>query len=415
MARREMRFGRSARMLYLCALLISSLPACVRAGYYCTGTMTQPAVIEGDVYVHGTACRIMGVRVGGVISVRDGGVLMTDSNTYIEGSIHGEGHGNIFLYGTTKLIGDVALRNPLPGSVFIIGPHADINKVGIVGPADVLVRGKTGALSVEFGANVVIAGGSIGAGGLNFEGGNGTLALCGANVGGMKIAELKGRVLAWARPHCPPSNITGSMMVEKGAGPVIIVRNSLDSGDLSVVEQDGNLRIEDTIVGDMGLSDISGEIHLKRLVADSDGIISGALKGVNIVDSEINGDFLMGHNTGDVVVENSKIGGDVSIEGTYGNVIVKNNIANYARVSISRTMGVVHFIKNHQLSISLVENMNIEFHNNYDIRTASIQKNSGIVDITNNYIGTLRCLANKEMGQFSRNSITGLANGQCRI
>lgn len=394
----------------LCVLM---LPTGVLGGVYCTGMMTAPESIEGDIYVHGTACLIRGVRVGGIITVRDGAVLRTDGNTYIEGSIVAEGAGNILLLGTTKLIGDVHVSNPLPGSVFIVGPHAHINKIGIAGPADVLIRGKTGALSVEWGANIVVGGGEVGAGGLMVEGGKGTLVLCEANIGGAKIAELKGQILAWARPGCPPSNITGSLSIEKGAGLVKIVRNSLDAGDLSVGEQDGHVEIVDTVVGDMGLNDISGTILMRQVIADSDGIVSGALKGITIEDSEINGDFLVGHNTGDVVIRDCKIGGDVAIEQTYGNVLMTNNVANYAAVSISRTLGEIHFKKNRQLSISMVENMDLYMANNFDIRTAAIQKNSGTCSITDNYVGSMRCLGNHEIHPFTGNTITGLANGQC--
>ncbi len=397
------------RILLLCALARLAL-----AGVYCNGMLTQPHVIEGDVYVTGTACLIRGVKVGGVVYVRDGGVLRTDGGAYFEGSIIAEGHGNIFLLGSTKLIGDVQLSNPLPGAVFIVGPHADINKIGIMGPTDVLLRGRTGALAVEWGANVVLAG-HIGGGGFLLEGGNGTLVLCDADVGGMKISEMKGQILAWARPNCKPSNITGSMSVEKGAGLVKIVRNNLDAGDLSVIEQDGNVVIEDTTVGDMGISDVSGTITMKHLVADSDGIVSGSLKGITIIESEINGDFLVGHNTGNVVIEDSKIGGDVAIEQTHGNVVLKRNVANYAMLAISRTFGEVHFYENSQLSVSIVENMNVYFKRNKDIRTADIQKNTGRVVIKNNYVGTMKCLANEIMAEYSYNTVTGIASGQCRV
>jgi len=402
-----------ALTMYFFLFLFGVQFSVVLGGTYCTGMMTAPESIEGDIFVHGTACLIRGVRVGGIITVRDGGVLRTDGNTYIEGSIIGEGAGNILLLGTTKLIGDVHVSNPLAGSVFIVGPHANINKIGIAGPADVLVRGTTGALGVEWGQNIVIGGGEVGGGGLLIEGGKGKLVLCGANIGGAKIAELKGEILAWARPGCPPSNITGSLSIEKGAGLVKIVRNSLDAGDLSVGEQDGHVEIVDTIVGDMGLNDISGTILMKQVIADSDGIVSGALKGITIIESEINGDFLVGHNTGDVVIKNNKIGGDVAIEQTYGNVIMRNNVANYAAVSISRTLGEVHFEKNRQLSISIVENMDVYFNNNFDIRTAALQKNSGFCSIKDNYIGSMRCLGNHEMRTFTGNTITGIANGQC--
>lgn len=395
-------------LLALCALATAQVS--------CTGLLTFPETITSDVHVDGCACVLRGVTITGSVSVYNGGVLQTDGDTHVMGTISAEHSGNIRIMGRTFVKGDVGVSNPTPGAVLIIGPHANVGKIGVEGPYTLLLHGKTGALGTKWSSNIVVAGGHIGAGGLGVDGGNGTIILCGATVdGGLKIGEAHGDVLAVTGPGCPPSDISGIVSIEKGTGQLRIVGNKLAHGDLVINEQEGDVEVRDAVVGDMGLSDIAGKITMVGLHSDSDGTIGGALKGVHIEDSEIHGDFLIGHNSGDVVLKNTLIGGDMSIGETFGNVLAVGNRANNEALSISGTKGLVRFERNHQLTITIMENINVEFIDNWDIRVAEVSKNTGWVVCKDNSVGTFTCIDNKEMRLFQNNRITGLANGQCSM
>lgn len=404
----------SRRVLVVAALLM--LHSFAAAQMTCDGLLTHPETITSDVIVDGVACVLRGVTVTGSVSVTNGGVLLTDGDTHVMGSVSAEGSGNIRLMGRTFVKGDMGMANPEPGASLIIGPHSNIGKIGLEGPGSLLLRGTTGSLGTKWGGNVVVAGGHIGAGGLLLEGGNGTLVLCGAHVGGgVKIGEAHGDLLAVKRPGCPASNISGIVSIEKGSGAIRIIGNKLAHGDLVISEQEGDVEVRDAVVGDMGLGDIAGKVTLVRLHSDSDGTIGGTLQGVHIEECEIHGDFLIGHNTGDIVLKNSLIAGDMSIGETFGNVYVTGNRANNEQLSITGTKGVVKFRKNHELSISIIENINVYFEDNWDLRVAEVSKNTGYIVVKDNSVGTFTCIDNTEVRLFSNNRITGLANGQCAV
>ncbi len=373
----------------LTVAIISTLARATVAQVTCQGVLDNPGVIESDVFVEGGFCTIRNVNITGSVFVSEGGMLLTSGKVLISGSLTASMSKDITLRGRLQVNGGVFVSDS--DATIIVGANANVGTVDIHGGATLIARGTMSSVNAIRSGKVKISGGRITGGGVFREGGDGDLVICGATVrGGISLKEMNGNLEAVSRANCEPSILLGAVIVEKGNGNVRIIGNTLSSGDLIVVEQEGNIVVRNATLSDLNLNRVKGNIVLDQVTADSDASIT--------------------ETTGTVMMSRSKLDGDFSLSEN-GAVEITNNNFGLEFVKIENS-GSVTVTGNSDFSISLIENEGVTFRNN-NARFAEISKNFDGVTISENTLGSISCSDNVPAPSGNGNMITGPATGQC--
>lgn len=344
-----------------------------------------------DVLVDGVSCTIQGAIITGSVQVINGGTLNTTGATQISGSVSGMSSGDLRLQGTTSVLGDVSSESS-PSSTIVVGSNAVLGKISLKDSGRVTVRGFVSAVLSENSGRVLVRGGTVGGGGIEAKLGSGNIVLCDANVtGSVGVIERAGNLLAEESSSCPKTTITGGILIEKGNGDARVIGANFTSGDLSVVDQIGDVTITSALLSDIGISNLDGSVTLSMIETDSDVGLSGI--------------------TGSVSVSSSAFSGDVGIEGSTSVSVTGSSFANES-VSVITNAGPVEFSSNTELSLEISENDDVTLTNN-EIAIASISSNTGGVGIAGNTITELNCVDNMPPPVGSGNSILLIATGQC--
>ncbi len=226
----------------------------------------------------------------------------------------------------------------------------------------------------------------------------GTLQICGdAEVrGGIKVTQGNGAVIVGgSAPACSASEIPtieGTVLVEKGRGPVSLLELNAVGVDFIVTEQRGNIEALGVSLSDVKIEKSRGNIKLNDVTTDSDTtIVENRGGSVEILLSRISGDLEL------------KLNRRVSIIGSsflFEDVFVGNN----RRVDI---------VGNTDLNITVVENSRRVTIEGNTFTEATVDKNTGGVRINGNTGEVLSCADNNPAPTGSNNTITELADGQC--
>ena len=342
-----------------------------------------------SISVSSGSCTLNGVTVTGSIEVSSGASLFINGRSQISGSVSSEGGGNINIGGQTQVSGDVSIIDS-PSATVTIGQGAVLTSVNMEKSGRLAVQGSVGSVGTKESGQVFINGGSITSGGLLVEIGSGDVSLCGASItGSLSVTETTGNIRTV--PNCPTSTIVGSVGVEKGTGNLNLNGADISEGDVSVVEQNGDVVLSSAAISDLSIEKSMGNINLVSLTTDSD---------VKIIE-----------NSGTVIIRGSTFGGDVAI-GQNGAVSVTASRFSDESVSISETTGMVNFSGNSQASASISEGGSATISSN-DLTSLSVEKNSGPVTISNNRIGSLTCVDNTPAPVGFGNMIAMVAAEQC--
>lgn len=247
-------------------------------------------------------------------------------------------------------------------------------------------------MSSNFSGDILVDGGAIGGGGIGVSQGAGDISLCSATVAGeVKLSQNNGDLIASTTGGCTESQITGSVSVEKGTGDVDLNGARIESGDVLVVEQTGNVQISNSIISDITVTKLMGAITVSNTDADSDATISDV--------------------SGVVKIMGSRFEGDVSITSSAGAEVLNTDFG-LEVVTIEGNSGPVVFNDNTNFSVILTENDDVTVNNNMG-RVASVTKNTGGVSITGNTFTELSCVDNTPSPTGAGNTVTILASGQC--
>ena len=261
----------------LCLLILTLvLPGTAHAQTNCSGTLSGT---YADINVNGGACVLDGATVTGSVSVTGGGTLEAKGDTQINGSISVEGGGDVVLRKVTVL-GDVALKDAANLS---IKSAANLGTVKAENSGAIAVNGTVGDIESKQ---------------------SGQLKLCGANVtGGIGFIESTGQFVANATCGAA-STIGNGILVEKGIGNVRLIGATLADGGLNVVEQTGNVRVENSSLSDVSVEKTTGTVTLDAATADDVKLIelTGAVK---IKDSTLTSDVEIKGNGAGVTINNS--------------------------------------------------------------------------------------------------------------
>lgn len=381
-------------MRFTIFLVAAALLLCnVQAQLSCSGLLTAPNPVTSDVTVSGagTACTIFGVNVTGSVTVTGGASLVTSGSVRIFGSVRGEGaDGSISLGGGTVVSGGVSVNGL---NSVTVGPNADVGSLMIVGVASTVVNGKTALITTSGAGTLSVFGGSIVGGGLQRKNAEGGTILCGATLtGGISLEAVKGDFSAVASPNCGPSSLSGSIIVGKGTGSVLLSGGMLLGADLIVGEQTGDVQLSNAHLSDVSIGSLSGKLTLINVIADSDGTVSGVKGDVSVSGSKFAGDFTIFGTEGAVTLDNNDFGlEDIGLNGNKGLVTVKNNV-NLSFVATENSAGLI--VANNKIT------------------NAMISKNSVQVTITDSSFQSLSCADNSPPPTGAQNSVV-ISDGQC--
>lgn len=373
-------------VLFFVALLSSSVHA--RA---CVGVLSGGSVFT-DVIIN-DVCVLRDIMITGSVVVGPGGSLRTMGSVSVSGTMSASGSGPVSLNGNVKVFGGFTASN-VPATISI-GSGADLGGVMLTNVNRLIARGKIGGLMVSGGGAVELRpGAKVLGGGISRMGGEASdIVICGATVtGGISMTRVTGSLIAEAGLGCPPSELSGAVMVLEGTGDVRISGNQMRAADVIVSNQVGNVKMTDTGLSDLALSSITGGVTLNRVNADSDGSVT-LLKGpLSITNSIFSGDLILSNNQAVTLRGNSFSNEVVSVTGNSGPVVV---------------------VGNRDFSTSLTENTVVDFSRN-NARSAFIAKNTGSVDINGNELGGIGCADNvAPMGVGNTYTPLAVRTGQC--
>jgi len=368
---------------------------------------------------NGVSCTLDGALVFGSVLVSGRGTLTAKNGTEVRGSVQVNSGGNITL-AATNVLGGVILDQSGNLSVKSGSTLANISmkKSGYLTIENSAV---TDVLSTESG-NVTVTNARIFPGGVTMKLSNGSLTLCGSEIGfnseteqegsgGVSMLETTGNLLADAG-FCDPSGIQGSVVVEKGTGNVRLVGAALN-GDLAVIEQTGDVVVDgSTCNGCATVGDVkvekgkSGDITLKAVRTDSDATISENNGNVTIESSSLGSDVSISRNKKVVVKKNSFSLEDVHISGNGGPIEIDSNCD--MRLTVNENSGAVTISNN---NVPDAQNAGVTCTSGFGFSDADVTKNTGGVSIKYNTGEGLFCSDNNPAPTVSGNTITFA--GQC--
>jgi len=380
-------------------LLLTVLIFSVQAQTICSGQIRGPRVITQSITVRGS-CWLEDVTVTGSLTVPTGGSLITTGNVSISGSLRSAGARELSLRGYLNVLGGLAAVRT--NKVFIAG-GASVGMVSLVDVPNFRASGTITSINAMGGGPILLYGARVLGGGIRRSQvnenplGNSDVVICGGVIGGgIAMSGVQGSIRAVVSRNCAPSEMSGTIMVDKGTGSVSIVGNVMRAADLLIGEQIGNVNIADAVVSDVSMSRITGNIRFTRVKSNSDSTITGNTGSITVVGGALGGDMLLTTNTGSINIQN-------------------NNLMN-EMMTIQANTGMVTVSGNRGFSGSINENGGVTFVNNQAFG-AFISKNSGRSIIRGNSfgLGGLGCDGNSPAPMGGNNNFNRLAvrSGQC--
>ncbi len=386
---RKYSFNSFPWLILLALVLVPMHPVSATAQNVETIQCLDGDVLPGsyaDVIVNGTSCILDGATVNGSVFVSSGGTLTATGGTEVFGRIQVDSGGNIDLSDVTVL-GSVTLKE---SNDVTVGSTTNIGSLKLEKSGAIVASGTIASIESKDSTGINLIGATIFPGSVSMKFANGSLVICGSTIEGVvNVVSTTGHVLAEA--SCGASTIDGSVAVEKGTGNVRFVGATLAAGDLNVIEQTGEVLVEDTSLSDLKVNKVTGNITLQNVITDSDTTIA--------------------NNGGDVTINESMLGSDVGITSN-GAVTITDNNFSLEDVMISNNSGPVFFDGNVNLSLRIIENIGVTVSGN-TFTDAEVSKNIGGVSIEGNTGEKLNCSDNSLAPTGSGNTITELTDGQC--
>lgn len=349
----------------------------------CNGTLNGGQA--ADVIVGSGGCTLSGVEVFGSVKAENGGNIRLTNGTTVQGSVEVKDGGNVIVNGGSS-VGELKIEK-----------SGDIRISGAGTTVAALFAFESGRIRLEKGASVF-------PGGVTAIKNAGNLNICGANIGfpdgggGITLIELSGNVAVKA--SCDgASNIEGTIIAEKGTGKIEFLGANLFASDLIVIEQFGNVTLDN---GGAGASRIEF----------SDINISGGMGNVTITNARTDSDTSITEQAGNVSITKTVLGSDVSISGV-GKVNLDGNDFSLEDVILEKINGRVDISNNVNLGVNLIEIAKRIRLTGNTITDADISKNTGGVILNGNTFEALKCSDNSPAPTGSGNTVTELADGQC--
>lgn len=373
-------------LYFFAALLFLSFAS---AQQTCTGVLSSPPLITSDVNVPaGATCTLSGVNVTGSVMLMRNSALATTGTTRVFGTISGTNCGSMFLGGVLAVSGGVSADSC---RIVDVGPRANVGSLMTTDVRQVIVQGTVALLNIGGNAALTINGGSVLGGGVSRQNAVGPTSLCGATIlGGIKLQNVEGNLLARASRRCPKSDISGTIELSNTKGRVDIGGGMLLGADFIASIHDGPIRLSDTHLSDVSINQVNGPLDLRSVVVDSDATISSVRQSIMVTRSSFDGDFSLTRNPGTVNIARN----DFTLE----DILITNN-------------GFVSIRNNANFSFAASENGGVEVLNNDFITTASVNKNKGITRIRGNSFTTLSCTDNQQVAGAGNSVMFG--TGQC--
>lgn len=364
---------------------------------YSSAQVTCNGVISGIindniVCTAGGGCVLDGATIFGNVACSSGTLTAGGSSSIF---------GNILLNGgitraeldAVSVLGVVEVKDAASLVELVINKQATLGSVTVENtPGDVFVAGSLDGLE-HTGSGNLFANDLSTIASVLVKGGNGIVELCGSSLGGLLVEERQGDVEINANiVNCAQTTLTGGFSASKGSGRVRVIGAILTAGDFSVLEQTGDVILQEARVSDIKLEKNTGSLTMSNVLADSDTTITG--------------------QTGNVLLGNLNTIGDFIIKEVFGGVTLADSSFTLEDVSILLVTGSVTVRDNTRLSLAVTEvGGMVEIIDNI-IVDGSVSKNTGGVTINNNVFETLSCADNNPPPSGSSNTI-GFADGQC--
>lgn len=363
--------------------------------------MVSARNVFANVVADSGVCWLENVNITGSVQVGAGAALITTGQVMVSGSITAVGSTEVDVRGVLRVLGGFSAADV--GRVHV-GPSATMGIVSLSNVAAFKASGSMTSINAMGGGPIVLTGAKVLGGGIVRRGTVGgsaggpaqDLTICGSTVmGGIMMSETTGNLNAVVTAACAPSELTGTVMVDKGTGNIKIVGNAMRAADVIIGEQNGNVLLADAVASDLSITRVSGSVQLIRVLADSDSALSMIL--------------------GDIMMQGSTLGGDMLMTGNKNIRLAGNNLGN-EMLTITANRGRVVVVNNNGFSGSISENQGVVFTGN-TARGAFISKNSGPSEISNNKLGLggLGCDGNVPPPTGGNNTYVALARplGQC--
>ena len=350
----------------------------------CNGTLS--GTFFSDVIVSGGTCTLDGATITASVQVSGNGKLIAKGGSLIQGGIQVENGGKITLE-DVMVLGDVSLKES--GNV-IINSNAAINGLKLEKSGNIVANGgNIGNIEAKESGSIKLTDSTVFPGGVSMEKGT-TLVAKGATIeGSINVVENNGNISVQSSTT-QVSILNGSISVGKGTGNVTVRDAIMASGDLGVVEQEGNVLVINGTLSDIKIEKIKGNVTLKQVTTDSDSQI--------------------GDNDGDIFINRSSFTGDVEIKLNKA-VTVKNSSFSLEDISIIGNQGPILIRNNKELGLSVSENNAVTIEKN-KVTSLEISKNTGGTTINNNSGEDLICSDNSPAPSGSGNDFE-FTDGQC--
>lgn len=380
-------------------LLVAGLIISVHAQRTCTGKIQGPRVITHSITVS-SSCWLEDVTVTGSLTVTTGASLITTGNVSVSGSLRGADARELNLGGYLNVLGGLsAIRT----AKLSIAAGANVGMVNLVDVPHFRASGTMTSINAMGGGPIVLRGARVLGGGIRRTqvtanpAGNSDVVICGGTVGGgIAMSGVSGSVKAVVSPTCAPSEMSGTIMVDKGIGSILIVGNVMRAADVLIGEQVGDVTLTNAVVSDLSMSRITGNILFQGVKSNSDSTIN--------------------LNTGSITVTGGSLNGDMLLTGNSGPITIRNNNLNNEMMSITANTGMVTVSGNRGFNGVINENGGVTFINNQS-GGASITKNFKKTTIHGNSfgLGGLICADNAPAPTGYGNTFNRLAvrSGQC--
>lgn len=354
----------------------------------CSGTLTGS--ITNSVTINGGLCTLSSAIISGSVIVSSGGALVANGATVISGNLELDGAGDVLISGTTSILGSINSSNS-PTSTLKIESDAMVGGVEMNQSGDIIVSASVSSILSDGSGTILIDKGKVRGGGISKKQGSGDILFCEAEITGpVSVIEVSSGRISTASPSCRSSTVTGSLLVEKSVVDVLLTGLTLTSGDVIIVELVGSVQIDSSLVSDISMNIITGNVNLNNVETDSDVGIGGISGSLSVTACTFQGDSSVS-GSGSVTFSGCSFGGE--------------------SVSVTGNSGPVRILNNEDGNIEISENESVEIIGN-KLGVMSVNKNGGGVSISTNTITELSCVDNSPVPSGSGNQVVN-ALGQC--
>eukprot|EP00443_Scrippsiella_acuminata_P097844 CAMPEP_0115586172 /NCGR_PEP_ID=MMETSP0272-20121206/7567_1 /TAXON_ID=71861 /ORGANISM="Scrippsiella trochoidea, Strain CCMP3099" /LENGTH=547 /DNA_ID=CAMNT_0003021239 /DNA_START=17 /DNA_END=1660 /DNA_ORIENTATION=- len=265
---------------------------------------------------------------------------------------------------------DVGQQTDIASSLLVNGGNGEVHLSASRVGGDLQV--------IERNGRVLLLDGSFISNGVKIEKCSGDVVATGLEIGNgaFSVSECEGdcnvRIMA--------SIISLGILVQSGQGRIDILQVSMPSGDLSVSDRQANaqgsyiaLRVRDSIVSDILMERITGNLWVENVSADSDVTMAQVEGEVNLMSSVFQGDFKLHAANALAILESSFKKEDVMLSDISGRVAI---------------------IGNSDFNLVLEEIQGDLLLRDNNVANLQLSKNYGRIELINNTIEILTCADN---------------------